>query len=69
MKVYIVKYLYMDYDDKSITIDRVFDSEEKAKQHIETVYNSYVYRADYDVWEQERTHSMSQVWYEEWEVY
>lgn len=68
MKVYLVKYRYADCDDVSITIDRVFSSEEKAKRYIETTYKSHVYNFEYDIWEQERAHSITQVWYEEWEV-
>lgn len=68
MKVYLVKQRCMDCDSDEVYVIAIFDSEEKAKQYIETTYTAYTYDEEEEVWVYEDTYDTTEVWFEEWEV-
>ena len=68
MKVYLVMHRHSTYDNDEVTVDRIFDSEEKAKQYIEATYSSFTYDTECDVWLYEDTYTTFRVWFEEWEA-
>ena len=68
MKVYIVKCRSSSCDNEGEWVVTVFDSEEKARQYIETTCHDFTYNAEEKVWICEKTYVTNQMWYEEWEV-
>ena len=68
MTVCLVKRRIAADDMGDLHVIKVFSDVEKAKQYIETTFDSHEYIAEDEVWRYDDESETSEVRYEEWEV-